>query len=365
MELHALGARVFVDTSCLTVEERDHLHHLWEWCLLDRDPVPSNPDIRLVRTREVGTGSPVQVVTDDWERLPYRLSGAVTLRALERRVGSDMLFHAAGLADEEGRVAVLVGPSGTGKTTAARELGTAFRYVSDESVAIDRGGRVAPYPKPLSLLLGTDRARKLEVSPAEAGLQPAPSRLRLGRLVMLAREPDLVGPPVVEELDVLDAAVRAAAQTSGLRQLTGALDWLARLLTNGGPPVVLRYREIADAAAAVRDLLTSQRPTDMTWIHHPPRESHHVTGTGWVRAPYLDAIEAEDRVLVLVPAGVVLLDGVGAQAWLAAAEGETRDGMLRAAVEALGPHPEAETLLDAAIHALERQGLLQAVAPPA
>ncbi len=360
VELRVLGTRVAVDTSSLTSDERAHLHSLWDWCLIDPTAAPPEPGIRLVHERGTNPGPPTQIVVGmDWEALPYRLSGAVTIEALRQRVGTDLLFHAAGLSDGAGRVVVLVAASGTGKTTAARTLGTRLGYVSDESVAIRPDGSVTAYQKPLSLVQGESRVRKVEVSPEAAGLIRAPGDLTFARLVLLVRDPELEGAPVVEELDILDAAVRAAAQTSGLAKLTAPLDWLARALTTGGDPVALRYRDIDTCGDVVADLLATPHPPTARWTHHPAGDAVEPVEGEWMRAMYLDAIESEGRVLVLTQRGVSLLDGVGALAWLAAADGVTWEALLAAALDAFGPHPEAARLVDDALAQLAEQSLLR------
>ncbi|MDO5737282.1 MAG: hypothetical protein Q4P15_12490 [Propionibacteriaceae bacterium] len=278
--------------------------------------------------------------------------------ALRKRVGTDLLFHAAGLADEAGRVVVLVAPSGMGKTTAARTLGTTLGYVSDESVAIRRDGTVGAYPKPLSLVKGENRTRKIEVSPREAGLRRHPDTLVFSRLVLLVRDPDHQGPPVVEEMDLLDAAVQAAAQTSGLAKLEAPLDWLARSLTTGGDPVTVKYREIYDGASLIHDLLAETSPKTVTWTHHATSGGFPPKPGGWARNPYVDAIESSGRALVLTEQGVVLLDGIGALVWLAAERSVTKEAFLERALVTLGPHPDAKEILDGALTQLVKLGLL-------
>ena len=52
------------------------------------------------------------------------------------------MLHAAGIADADGLVVALVGPSGMGKTTASSYLARhGFGYVTDETVSIGPGGR--------------------------------------------------------------------------------------------------------------------------------------------------------------------------------------------------------------------------------
>ena len=368
MELHALGTRVRVDTSCLSEDQRAHLHELWSWCLVDGAPTPSDPHLRLVHEIDDTPTPPTQVEVQDWLAAPYRISGAVTISTLTQRSGIDMLFHAAGLADEGGNVVVLVAPSGTGKTTAARALGVGLGYVSDESVAIRRDGTVTAYPKPLSITRGDSRLRKVEISPTAAGLARPPRELRFTRLVVLDRDATVEGPPTLEPSDLLETAVRVAAQTSGLARLEAPLDWLARMLTTGGYPVVLRYRDIGDCEPLVRAVLNERAPSAVSWTHHPPAAapSRAVGGAGataWVRGPWLDAIEREGRVLLLHEHGVSLLDGLGALAWLAAEDVVSGAALVDRAISAFGPHEDAARLVDDAVAILVAERLLVRSAP--
>lgn len=184
MELQALGTRVRLDVSVLTDTQVAELRRLWAWCVpADADPAAEprlEPDIRLVLGRQPSSGS-VQVDVSDWKHAAYRISGAITIDALLKRVGHDLLFHAAGLAAPDGSVLVCVGPSGRGKTTAVRTLGRTLGYVSDESIAIRADDSVAAYPKPLSIKRDGHGHGKWEISPADAGLVPPPEELRLGR----------------------------------------------------------------------------------------------------------------------------------------------------------------------------------------
>lgn len=364
MELQALGTRIRLDVSVLTDDQAAQLTRLWEWCVApDADPAATTdaePDIRLI----VGPGTssgPLLVDVADWEHAAYRISGAVTIAALVKRVGHDLLLHAAGLAAPDGSVLVFVGPSGRGKTTAVRSLGRTLCYVSDESIAIRADGTVAEYPKPLSIKRGGRSHGKWEVSPSDAGLLAPPAALRLGRVVLLERDPHRSDPPEVVAVDLIEALVRAADQTSGFLRMEAPLDRLARALTTGGDPVSLRYREIGACGDLVRSLLAHPGPTTTRWIHHPPGPAGPPAPPGaWARADYVDAIEVEGRVLVLTEQAVTVLDGVGALAWLAAGTASTREHLLATATGAFGPHPEAARLVDDALARLgEAQHLRQ------
>ena len=75
----------------------------------------------------------------------YVLTTQVTVAGLQATAGVRLNLHAGGLADDRGRVLALVGPSGTGKTTATRTLAGRLGYLSDETVSMDAGGRVFPH----------------------------------------------------------------------------------------------------------------------------------------------------------------------------------------------------------------------------
>ena len=123
------------------------------------------------------------------------LSQQVTLAAIEAARGRAWMLHAAGIATPDGAVVVLVGPSGRGKTTASRALGTVYGYVSDETVAIDDDGRVWPYRKPLSVIEDSG-ARRRQLAPSALGLQPLPdAELRVAAVVLLDRDPSSIPRP--------------------------------------------------------------------------------------------------------------------------------------------------------------------------
>jgi hypothetical protein len=87
-------------------------------------------------------------------------------RGVVEEAGNRLLLHAAA-AERDGRVVILAGPEGSGKSTLVAALvRSGLRYVTDETVAIDlAAGTIAPYPKPIALH-ETERCQRLV--PAQA-----------------------------------------------------------------------------------------------------------------------------------------------------------------------------------------------------
>lgn len=379
MQLTALGERIVVDTSVLPDSRRRELAELWERCFdatdADGRSAHARPPADIVlATSDVASLHPAprarSVDVTAWEGAPYRLSRAVTRVALGKATGRHLLFHAAAVALPNGSVLVLVGPSGAGKTTAATALGRSYGYVTDESVAIRSDASVAAYPKPLSVIGSSRYCRKMEISPSDAGLLQASEPLRLGRVVLLARDPQHTGPPDVEPVDLLDAVTTASVQTSGLVALEQPLQRLAESLVTLGPAVRLRYREISDCVNLVPELMDEQPIVERPrWTHHPvrpldPTEEQRGGATqagafpAWKRAPYVDAIDSAGRVVVLHDHNITLLDGVGASTWLAASNFSTMEELVVAASFVHGPHPDPQSRVVEAVAQLEQAGLL-------
>ena len=113
------------------------------------------------------------------------LLSQVTIRAIEAAAGTRLMLHAAGIADADGLVLALVGPSGMGKTTASVYLSRqGFSYVTDETVSIGPEGDVLPFARPLSLRRSGGEVQR---SPDELGLGLSPRDLRIARIVLLDR----------------------------------------------------------------------------------------------------------------------------------------------------------------------------------
>lgn len=386
MLLDAFGCRWRLDTSGLEPALAERLEKLW-----DRARVPDGADAGpeggsgtwdfVVDQRDDGAivinGSLYQVNDED---VPYAVSRTLTNQSITRRTGECLMLHAAGLATPDGATVALVAASGTGKTTAGRVLGRRLGYVSDETVAVEADLRVRAYPKPLSVVVDpADPLGKAEHSPDELGLVRAPAGLRLAATVILERTQE-VEAPVLEPFPVVEAAALALPQTSALMSLTDPLDRLAEVLTAGHGPWHLRYREIADCADLLADLagggapggeleavtwstISGAAPRDPSLPDRPegdgPGGVEPSLGAVVVRAPFDHALVADGSVLVLRDLVPTTLPGIAATLWLAT-DGPTEVArLLDVAVEAHGPHPEAESLVVATVRSLAEAGLLR------
>lgn len=352
---------------------------------LDLDPLDADEaratTARWQRAVELlGSGTPV--LDPEPETLvarssAYTLSRELTRAGLLRLRGRASLLHAAALADEEGgRALVLVAASGVGKSTATRELGRDLGYISDETVVLLEDGRIAPHPKPPSLIADpASPGDKVEPSPDELGLRATPARPRIAALLTLERDA-AVTRPAIETVGLLDQVLAILPQTSSTWLLPGGLHRLAEAATAGGPPARLRYAEIADCRELVTEHLANAAPAERTWEHLPPPAGAdpaqaHVddveTGedltatTRLVRAPWSDAIAVEEEVLVLAEARPLRLGGAGAALWRAADRPRTLADLTELVVADLGRHPQAMEQVRAAASDLLEHGALQRV----
>lgn len=224
----------------------------WERCMVT-SPAPGRPyGIRVVVEASLRPArSESAVFAPSHEAAMEMLSQAVTLAGVTRSAGELLMLHAAGLADPgTGRTAVLVGPSGMGKSTATKALGRDWGYVSDETVAVTAAGDLIAYPKPLSLI--EDGRWKRQASPGSLGLLHAPATLRPAFLVLLDRRAGGTG--TVREVPLTEAVARAAEQTSYLGELEGPLQRIATVVREVGC-VEVSYAETPQLRHAVADLM--------------------------------------------------------------------------------------------------------------
>ncbi|MGB7817349.1 MAG: hypothetical protein WBL35_01250, partial [Ornithinibacter sp.] len=170
---------------------------------------------------------------DDEDDLPVRLMTAtqeVTRALITAQAGRLLMLHAGAVSHPDtGATLVYVAPGGTGKTTLSRSLGLRFRYLTDETVAIDTAGRVHPYPKPLSTRPHDGIGPKVEVSPAALRLRRTGATPQVARVVLLDRQSVLTGAPETVELGFMDALFALVGQTSSLPALERPLHQLGGL----------------------------------------------------------------------------------------------------------------------------------------
>lgn len=245
--LTTLGVPVRLRLSAPTATQADELtqavRRAWAWTLTDAptDAPPSDPvdlDVPLL---------------GDVETTMHHLSSALTLEVVERQAGRLWMLHAAALADpESGATVLLVAPSGTGKSTAARTLARRWGYVTDETAGIAADGRVVAHPKPLSIVRpGT--SVKAQVSPADAGLVRPDAAPWLAGIVIIER--DGATPVATAPVRTAVALARLGEQTSYLARMERPLSFMASLIERAGGVRRARYREAAELEPLVAQLM--------------------------------------------------------------------------------------------------------------
>ncbi len=367
LDLVTMGCRWVLDLSALDDAEAREMATRWQRCH------------ELASTGTLVLDDEPSTIAARAPAAPYVLSRQLTRTGLQRLSGRVVLLHAAALADEGGRALVLVAPSGGGKSTATRVLGRRLGYVSDESVILLEDHRIAPHPKPPSLVVDpAERSRKEEPPPDELGLAPTPAAPVLARLLTLARDPE-VTEPTIEPVGLVDQLLAVLPETSSTWLLPDGLDRLARAVTAGGVPARLRYSEIEACHDLVRDHLAGEGSAPQVWEHLPPGEvqrwvdgeTEPGTGEGTelggadvlARAAWSDAVAVDGEVLVLIGATPLRLAGPGAAIWRAAGRGRPVGELVGEVVEELGEHPDAEPLVRQAALLLLRHRALRRVLP--
>jgi len=197
---------------------------------------------------------------DDIARALQSLTQLVTRAAILARAGEVMMFHASALCDQRsGATIAMVAPGGTGKTTLVRTLGPGRGYVTDETVAVAADRAVAAYAKPLSVRRTEPGQPKDEVAPASLGLRPPQVQPWLAGMVLLRRDREAGEPVVVEQVDLLDALVLLAPESSSLASFDRPLHRLADLVESVGGLRRVRYHDAADVEPVVADVLGRSR----------------------------------------------------------------------------------------------------------
>ncbi|WP_018154905.1 hypothetical protein [Demetria terragena] len=331
LKVEALGAQVAVRLPLDAVEQA---REAWRWCLatFDREAdsaldLTNRPDLEPGQVQE-------------------HLSRELTLRAINHQRGQRLMVHAACVVSPtSGRGLVLVGESGAGKTTAAIHLcSNGFRYVTDETVALDDAHHALLYRKPLSMVEATQSRFKAQRAPETLGMSVAERSPQVGAMVLLARDPTCTAPSL-EPVSLIDALADLIPQTSSLVVLPTPLTRLVDLANAAGGVQRLRYREIGDTTELLRVATDRSEPTCSSASVAGPRPSapHEQLPPGAViRADFHEACTDEDDVLVLIGDTPVRLAGIGATIWKLALEPQQLDDLVAGCVAAHGKVPEAE-----------------------
>lgn len=160
-------------------------------------------------------------VTDPLTRL------ALAVRHHVAEHAPDHVFLHAGVVAVDGIGVVIPGSTMSGKSVLVEELVRAGAlYYSDEYAAIDRAGRIHPYPKPIVLRPGTMPFGPIALRPDQIGHMPLEARL----LVVTRYEPFVEWQP--REMTPAEAALalleHAVPGRSRPRQALQAITGLAR-----------------------------------------------------------------------------------------------------------------------------------------
>lgn len=289
---------------------------------------------------------------------PDTLAGALTVEGLHRLAGQALMFHAAGLAYDDGAVIALIGPSGRGKTTACRQLGHRFGYVSDETVAFRPDLSVIAYPKPLSV--GSRPGTKDLHAPGAAGMKPAPDELHLAALVLLDRSPTVVT-PAVEPVRAIDALGELVAQTSSLDRLHRPLQTLLEVINATGGVRRLRYADGHDLEVLATGIARVRGEVETWSVPEIVAAATEVPEGAIARADFADAVVLDERLVVLGSGRMHILDGIGPAVWQNAG-GVGGDELEARIVEEYGSAPagmDVESVVAAAVDQLIDAGLLR------
>ncbi|WP_396657428.1 hypothetical protein [Microbacterium sp.] len=279
------------------------------------------------------------ILASSADEAPDRLAGALTVAGLHRLAGEALMFHAAGLAYDDGGVIALVGPSGRGKTTACQRLGHVLGYVTDETVAVRPDLSVIPYPKPLSV--GSRPGTKELHAPADIGMRPAPENLRLAAIVLLDRDQAVISPGI-EPVSAIDAIGDLVAQTSSLSRLPRPLQTLLEIIDVTGGVRRMRYADGHELETLVGRVLHVRGEVAQWSAVDVERPQGELTAGFVARTEFDDAVFLDGRLVVLAGRRLHVLDGIGPEVWLGADGVES--GALRERVIAV--HGDAPSDVD-------------------
>ena len=155
------------------------------------------------------------------------------------------------------------------------------------------------------------------------------------------------------------AIAEVVEQTSSLVLLEHPILRLAEAIDACGGVWSLRYHEIGARLEELVGLLDREPRPSPARRHHPGGGpvAEPVAGA-WSRAPWIDAVEFDDEIVLMVDDQVRVLAGPGVVAWLALETPSTTREVVAAITEVLGEHPDADHLVEDALRAMADQGLV-------
>jgi len=245
VDVRALG--VVVRVLVPGPKARAAVERAWRQCLAE----PGGPIAATVTFPGPGDDSD-EMVSRRMQVLTQQVTGA----AIRERAGSLLMFHAGALCNQRtGATVAVVAPGGTGKTTAVRVLGRGRGYVTDETVGMEPDGSIVPYAKPLSVRRPDAPMVKDEIAPQDLGLELPRVDPWIAALVVLRRDLRPRDPVQVERVDLLDALVGLAPETSSLAALERPLHTLSTVVERVGGLRTVRYHDAHDLEPVVAKLL--------------------------------------------------------------------------------------------------------------
>ncbi|PPH08409.1 hypothetical protein C5C71_12900 [Rathayibacter sp. AY1C1] len=348
-----LGVRFTFDD---TVPDRFVAEVEESWNDVDDDADRPGSEYRVSLTEPVGEPGVIAQPTED--ALAEHIGAALTLAAADACEGRLLSVHAAAVALPDGRVVAFAGRPGAGKSTLVSLAARRYGYVTDETLAVRRDGRVLPFRKPVALLDGGDWKRHR--SPAAMGLQPLPDApLRLAALLLIARDPSGPAEPRLEPIAFDEALSVLLPELSHFARLPAALHHLAGLLDSVGGAQVLRYRE-AETVLPLLERIGEPSPV----VADAPEADAAAPGPGLLaRAAGVEWVERDGVVSCLLDERVETLNGIGPVLWRALGTPATVDALTGAVVAEHGappagdPRAHVEAVLDAMVeHGLVVRG---------
>ena len=195
LELDVLGLRVTLRSSCAAV--REAWIGLFEPFATPPGAAAAGLDLEIASAQgrwELRVEGTATVARPDWPELQPIVITEINRRAVERMPWFGVHAGVVGA----GSVAIAFpGESGRGKSTAvAACVADGLSYVSDEALILAPGGRLVPYPRPISLspemaarlgMAGFGDRDEVAVTMAGVPLLPADRPAQLGHVVVLRR----------------------------------------------------------------------------------------------------------------------------------------------------------------------------------